>query len=128
MSVTYDIRQVTRYVLTRSLITNQGAGVADLAEFKRRDDAERVMGTLRAALHPADVTAKNAAIRVGDYAIAMVGVVDNKDTLQALELLESRVANAKRLWQHRENERRSKLQNEIQAEANCLNGLIGRGF
>jgi hypothetical protein len=52
MTVRYDIVQVTRYVLTRNVITDKGDAVLDMAEFKRRDDAERVMGTLRAAIHP----------------------------------------------------------------------------
>lgn len=101
MSVTYDIRQVTRYVLTRSIITDQGPGVADLAEFRRRDDAERVMGTMRAAIHPVE-TAKDACIKVGEVAITLAGIVGNKDTLGALDLLAARVKNAKRAWHRME--------------------------
>ncbi len=48
----FEVKPVTRYILTRTMNTDQGATVADLAEFKRRDDAERVMGTMRAAIHP----------------------------------------------------------------------------
>jgi hypothetical protein len=55
MTVRYDIKQVSRYVLTRTMNTDKGATVADLAEFTRRDDAERVMGTMRAAIHPVEV-------------------------------------------------------------------------
>lgn len=151
---TYDIKQVTRYVLIRN-------GDTDVAEFKRRDDAEHVMGTLRAAIHPvayegvgtleSKPVEKDASIKVGEFAIALDGIVDNKNTLEALDLLESRVASTKRVLRHREAERQSKLQAEalrvaqekfgaamsdraeleklrLQAEANRLNGLIGRGF
>jgi hypothetical protein len=54
VTVRYDIKQVTRYVLTRSILTDKGETVLDMAEFKRRDDAERVMGTMRAAIHPVE--------------------------------------------------------------------------
>src|SRR4051812_35128792 len=39
MSVTYDIKQVTRYVLIRS----DGAKTSDVAEFRRRDEAENML-------------------------------------------------------------------------------------
>jgi hypothetical protein len=120
MTVRYDIKQVTRYILTRTMNTDKGATVADLAEFKRRDDAERVMGTMRAAIHPVEVAPKtlsevraedrkrtareDACIRInGDIAIALAGL-DALDTTRALELLESRVANAKKVWQNRVEE------------------------
>jgi hypothetical protein len=57
VTVRYDIKQVTRYVLTRSAITDKGDTVIDMAEFRRRDDAERVMGTMRAALNAPDTLA-----------------------------------------------------------------------
>jgi hypothetical protein len=54
VTVRYDIKQVTRYILTRSVITDKGDTVVDMAEFRRRDDAERVMSTMRAAIHPVE--------------------------------------------------------------------------
>lgn len=105
MTVRYDIKQVTRYVLTRTMNTDKGATVADLAEFTRRDDAERVAGTMRAAIHPVETpkpvekTAEQGAkdcIKIGDFAISLFGI-DALDPLQAIDLLEARVANAKHL-------------------------------
>jgi hypothetical protein len=61
MTARYDIKQVTRYVLTRSIITDKGDTVLDMAEFKRRDDAERVLGTMRAAIYPVAQQAEGAA-------------------------------------------------------------------
>jgi hypothetical protein len=99
MTVRYDIQQVTRYILTRTMNTDKGATVADLAEFKRRDDAERVMGTMRAAIHPVETAANSECIRINnEIAISLMGI-DELDTTSALELLEARAANAQRLWQ-----------------------------
>jgi hypothetical protein len=114
MTVRYDIQQVTRYILTRTMNTDKGATVADLAEFKRRDDAERVMGTMRAAIHPVSevaadgagslverfgvVTANSACIKVGnDIAITLVGI-EGLDTACILELLEHRLVSARESW------------------------------
>jgi hypothetical protein len=166
MTVRYDIRQVTRYVLVRMAPT----GDTDIAEYKRRDLAEQgrdmaeqavrgmeSMGPLCAPNHPGNpknasiringdiaiplvgiealrsraqqaasmqdiankiqaerlakarnpsppVNPKNAYIRInGDIAIPLVGI-DALDTKRALELLEARVMNAKRTWQHRADE------------------------
>lgn len=54
----FDVKKVARYILTRSIITDKGDDVIDMAEFTRRDDAERVAGTMRAAIHPVETVAK----------------------------------------------------------------------
>jgi hypothetical protein len=48
----FEIKKVARYLLIRSIITDRGPDMIEMAEFKRRDDAERVMGTMRAAIYP----------------------------------------------------------------------------
>ncbi|WP_376956353.1 hypothetical protein ABNQ39_00085 (plasmid) [Azospirillum sp. A26] len=48
-TVKYDLRQVTRWVLTRAEISPISAGCDDVAEFRRRDEAVRVLNSLRRA-------------------------------------------------------------------------------
>jgi len=55
----YDINQVTRYVLVRKETGATDTFVPDLAEFRRRDEAEKVLKALNARQMP-DLTSHGA--------------------------------------------------------------------
>lgn len=57
----YDIHKVTRYVLVRKFQGKSDIFIHDLSEFTRRDEAERVLASLK-AMSPEDA-AKDAEFR-----------------------------------------------------------------
>lgn len=69
MAKRYDIKQVTRYVLIGGEL-NDTAGFHDIAEFKRRDEAEAVKGSLNADEFRQECDAKAAADAAADFLIA----------------------------------------------------------
>lgn len=116
MAKRYDIRQVTRYVLIGGE-TNGIDKFHDIAEFKRHDEAKAVMGELNAAEFDAECKArkdaetpdKDACIRIGGAAISLWGIDDTVNPTLAMDLLESRVNNAKRYLQRLEKEAQAKI-------------------
>lgn len=91
----FDIRQVTRYVLVRKGGSPSGQD-ADVGEFKRRDEAEAVLAALKGE--------RADCIKVGNVAIPLAGI-EALDAAGALDLLESRVQNARRVHMKRADER-----------------------
>lgn len=77
MSVTYDIKQVTRYVL----IKKDAGKTTDVAEFPRRDEAETALAALTAA-------------SIKDYGAVGDGVTDDTEYVRRAVAIHAPVAEA----------------------------------
>lgn len=78
----YDIKQVTRYVLVRKPATEYAGSDMDVAEFKRHDEAERVLASLR-AMSPEDA-AKDAGFRGWAYNSPAMSLVNDDGSVSLI--------------------------------------------